>query len=93
MTLAPIDIRLYLRPIGVSLPESPMPQSNTLTPPPPCILCKTSHPYTPYAVGWMSAGWPVLEERMFVVCIYCADSDDALKAKIRAQVATPVAAE
>jgi hypothetical protein len=86
MTIAPIDIRLYLRPLGVSLPESPMPQSSALIPQPPCFLCNRPHHHTPYAVGYLTAGWPVLEEKIFIICFDCADSDDALKEKIIAKV-------
>jgi hypothetical protein len=93
MTIAPIDIRIYRRPIGVSLPESPMPQSNTLIPQPPCFLCDRPHHHTPYAIGYLTAGSPVMEEKIFIICFDCADSDEALKAKITAKVSEPAAAE
>jgi hypothetical protein len=86
MTIAPIDIRLYRQPIGVFLPESPMPQSSALIPQPSCFLCDRAHHHTPYAVGYLAAGWPVLEERIFIICFDCADSDEALKEKIVAKV-------
>jgi hypothetical protein len=86
MSGAPITIRLYRHPIGIFIPENPMPQSSELVQMPPCFLCRRYHHYTPHAVGFLTAGWPVLEERMFIICLDCADSDDALKTKIAAQV-------